>query len=62
MKKAYMIKNLQGQLHCETGPAYESESCKEWHINGKLHREDGSATIYKNNKIIDFCINGKYIT
>ena len=35
---------LNGQLHCEGGPAIEgSDGSKEWRLNGQLHREDGPA-------------------
>jgi len=35
---------LNGQRHCEDGPAVEwADGSKEWWINGQLHREDGTA-------------------
>ena len=40
---------LNGKLHREDGPAYESaDGHKEWYLNGKLHREDGPAYEYAN--------------
>ena len=35
---------LNGELHCEDGPAYEHpDGTKQWWLNGKRHREDGPA-------------------
>jgi len=32
-----LIKNPQGQLHCETGPAYISTTSCIWYLNGQRH-------------------------
>lgn len=38
--------NEKGELHCEGAPAVEwADGRKEWHVNGKMHREDGAALI-----------------
>jgi hypothetical protein len=40
---------LNGQLHRDDGPAFESiYGDKHWHLNGKLHRVDGPAVEYPN--------------
>lgn len=41
--------NEKGELHCEGEPAVEwADGRKEWHVNGKMHREDGAALILPN--------------
>ena len=40
----FELRNEQGFLHCENGPAIEwHNGAKEWYRHGKLHREDGPA-------------------
>ena len=40
------IKNNDGELHCEDGPALYSSDLQAWFINNKRHREDGPAVVY----------------
>ena len=40
--------NSKGDRHRDNGPAIDHPDLKMWIINGKLHREDGPAVIYKN--------------
>jgi phage pi2 protein 07 len=42
---------LDGELHCEEGPAViYFDGKKEWWKHGKLHRENGPAIFYPNGK------------
>lgn len=36
---------INGLMHREDGPAYDSELYKEWWVNGYLHRENGEPAI-----------------
>ena len=50
---------LNGNLHCEHGPAIERASgSKFWYLNGKLHREDGPAIEWASGSK-DWYLNGK---
>ena len=52
---------LNGKLHREDGPAYESaDGSKEWWLNDKLHREDGPA-IERADGTKAWRLNGKEI-
>ena len=51
---------LNGKLHREDGPAYESANGnKFWYLNDKLHREDGPAIEYASGSK-EWCLNGSY--
>ena len=53
---------LNGKLHREDGPAYESyDGTKEWWLNGKLHREDGPAIEYSSGTKVWY-LNGSEVT
>ena len=50
---------LNGEYHCEDGPAIEySDGSKWWFLNGKLHREGGPAVEHSNGSKRWF-LNGK---
>ena len=53
---------LNGKLHREDGPAYESANGnKFWYLNDKLHREDGPAIEYADGNKFWF-LNGERVT
>ena len=53
---------LNGKLHREDGPAYESANGnKSWYLNGKLHREDGPAMEFASGFKYWF-LNGERVT
>lgn len=49
--------NENNQLHCENGPAVESNYGKQWLINGQFHRTDGPAVEAGNS--LEFWVEGK---
>ena len=52
---------VNGKLHREDGPAYESSlGCKCWYRNGYLHRTDGPAVILPYRK--EWWLNGKQVS
>jgi len=54
------IKNLDGKLHCEDGPAvFHSDGTVEYYIHGQRHREDGPAIKFGNGSKV-WMINGKH--
>ena len=59
--KRYTVYLLNGNYHCEDGPAYIHKSgLKKYYVHGKLHRTDGPAIIFPNGGK-SWYINGKNI-
>ena len=58
MNEEIRLKNFNGELHCEIGPAIFGAWDLSWFINGERHREDGPALICS---FISFYISGKKI-